>query len=154
MFICIQSKLVIQRNCAFLLLLLLSVVNMRALSAAHLCRHETATDCRIQTSRATPAHSALDIEPPFLPASLHRRVGRTSTTQQPRVALLHTLTILGDNMKSPNRIEHGKPLRSPTSAARRELSGFLYRCVRPILNMAYAALRWRWLCATLQAPGS
>lgn len=35
-----------------------------------------------------------------------------------------------------------------------ELSGFILHCVRPILNMAYAALRWRWLYATLERQGA
>lgn len=41
-------------------------------------------------------------------------------------------------------------MRTQTCITICELSGFLLDCVRPILNMAYPALRWRWLCAMLQ----
>lgn len=53
-------------------------------------------------------------------------------------------------MESPRRTENGKPMRIQTSITQHELSGFILDCVRPILNMAYPALRWRWLCAALQ----
>lgn len=71
-------------------------------------------------------------------------------SQQPRVHLLAYLDILRGKMESPHRTENGKPTRTETRRTHRELWGYLLDCVRTILNMAYPALRWRWLCATLQ----
>lgn len=54
-------------------------------------RHEPviAVGYRVTTVKrmlvTTPAHSKQNIEPPFLPANLHRRVGRTSTHNNPEL---------------------------------------------------------------------
>lgn len=57
-------------------------------------------------------------------------------------------------MESAHCTDNGKPTRIHTYITQRELSGFLLHCVRPILNMAYPALRWRWLYAAVERQGA
>ncbi len=66
-------------------------VNRKYVLTDRMRGHEPVTDrgywmkpvkCKLLT---TPAHSKQNIEPPFLPANLHRRVGRTSTHNNPEL---------------------------------------------------------------------
>lgn len=101
----------------------------------------------------THAQPAQNIEPPFLLAGLARRPGRTSTYNGPDFIYVPSLALSFVNMDAMQHFEHGESRRTRQTPALNQLCGFLWQCVRPILNMAYPAQRWRRHCASIVRCG-
>lgn len=125
-------------NTAAVLLLKVNRINVKG---GCMSGHEAVTNrssCKKTAQRTlltTPAHSTQNIEPPFLPANWHRRVGRTSTHNNPDLVCLSNWRFSGTKWRV--RIVW-KPVRQ------RELKHVSARESYPVLFGIVCARFWTW----------